>query len=132
MKSQRVFVSYSHNDADSSFIRKLTKDLEKAGVDVWVDAKDIRIGDNWLTSIHEAILNSTHFILIASESTNKSKWVQREYDLAVRSGKTLIPILVTGGEKLLDELGLDKENIVDARQNYQEAINNLAKVVKQG
>ena len=50
---RQLFISYSH--VDSSFVAKLSHDLQKAGIEVWFDTKEIRVGDSITMKVEEGI-----------------------------------------------------------------------------
>ena len=52
----KVFISYSRSE--KTFVRKLSNDLEKSGLDVWWDISNIKGGDIWVSSIESALITS--------------------------------------------------------------------------
>jgi SH3-like domain-containing protein len=87
----KVFISYSRKDID--FARKLAGDLEKAGYDVWWDITDLRGGDDWVSTIPQAISNSRYVIVVLSPTSIESAWVRKEYTQALSLRKKIIPIM---------------------------------------
>ena len=51
-----TFISYARKD--SSFVMRLTKDLQDAGVEVWLDKTSIDPGEDWDAAIEEAMETS--------------------------------------------------------------------------
>ncbi len=88
---QKVFISYSRKDMD--FVRKLAGDMEKAGYDVWWDITDLRGGDDWVRSLPAAIEASQFFIIVLTQNSIKSEWVQKEYTQALTLRKKIIPLM---------------------------------------
>lgn len=70
------FISYSSQD--ETFAEKLYTDLQEHGVRCWFAPKDIRIGDKILDSIFEAIRTREKVLLILSDRSVESDWVEDE------------------------------------------------------
>ena len=88
---EKVFISYSRKDID--FARKLAGDLEKAGYDVWWDITDLRGGDDWVSTIPQAISSSRYVIVVLSPTSIESEWVRKEYTQALSLRRKIIPIM---------------------------------------
>lgn len=80
MPEYDLFISYSHND--KPFVDRLVFDLEQHEIKVWLDQKNIAVGDSMTDSIRKGIDNSKYFAIIISENSRKSEWVKREVDIA--------------------------------------------------
>jgi hypothetical protein len=102
----RIFISYSSKD--KAFVRKLTKRIESQGYIVWLDEKELIAGDYLPKKIGEAIEKSRVSIVIVSNNSLESGWVQHEIsnalDHMIKGKMRLIPIL-TQDVKLPPELG---------------------------
>ncbi|MFZ4676029.1 MAG: toll/interleukin-1 receptor domain-containing protein [Nodosilinea sp.] len=61
--SQKVFVSY-HKDNNLA-VEKLHDDLQKRGIKIWLDAKDIKPGQPKRESLLKGIIDSDFFSLPA-------------------------------------------------------------------
>lgn len=77
----RVFISYSH--ADSSFAVRLEKALKKRSVDVWIDRKEILVGESLIGRIREGIDSSKFVCAVLSQQSLQSQWVKNELDIAM-------------------------------------------------
>ena len=77
----RVFISYSHSDA--TFAIKLEQALTERSIDVWIDRKEILVGDSLIERIREGIDTSQFVCAIISKNSAQSKWVQNELDIAM-------------------------------------------------
>ena len=77
----KVFLSYTHDDKD--FVSSLCSDLEGRGADVWIDEKNIDVGDSISKAVEEGISSSDYVCLVLSPSSVKRTWVQREYRAAL-------------------------------------------------
>ncbi len=87
----RIFIS--HSSQDSEFSTQLANDLREAPGEnsVWYDG-GLRAGDLWWPSIQNKVAQCDVFILIISPASMESKWVQREYGIALREDKLIIPL----------------------------------------
>ena len=93
----RVFVSHSHDD--KQIVRRIVQDLQRHGVEVWLDEDLILPGEQWTHKITEAFENSDAILVIMSRNTVKSQWQTSEIAFAVATQRTdpskrIIPVLV--------------------------------------
>src|SRR5215471_18602573 len=89
----------SHSNADKPFVRRLASDLRRAGVRIWLDEAELQIGDSLIEKIRGGIDDMDYVGAVLSTSSVKSKWVQRELDVAMNQeieGKRVkvLPILL--------------------------------------
>ncbi len=75
------FISYSHRD--ESLARRLHADLQDKGVRCWFAPHDMHIGDKIRPRIDEAIHLQDKLLLILSESSVTSDWVEHEVETAL-------------------------------------------------
>jgi hypothetical protein len=88
-----IFISYGHKDKD--YVHRLQEALQNEGFDVWIDDR-IDYGDEWPIVIQEKLDACDAFILVATENSFKSKWVQKEVTRAQRINKPFFPLLLSG------------------------------------
>jgi hypothetical protein len=88
-----VFVSYSHKDKD--YVHKPAAVMQSEGFEVWIDDR-IDYGTRWPIVVENAIDSCEAFILIASENSHTSEWVQHEFVRAQRLEKHVFPVLLSG------------------------------------
>jgi hypothetical protein len=92
--SKKAFVSYSRKDSD--FVLRYAGNLI-GDFDLWLDQWDIpRLleGDaDWDKAINDAILDCSHFLIILSPQSVKSKEVLGELRLALDENKIIVPVL---------------------------------------
>ena len=74
-----VFISHASEDKES-IARPLKNALTDAGLRVWYDESELKIGDRLHKSIDEGIAKSGFGIVILSENFFKKDWPQRELD----------------------------------------------------
>lgn len=92
-----IFLSHTHSD--KPFVRRLASDLRRAGVRIWLDEAELKIGDSLIEKIREGIDEMEYVGAVLSPSSVKSAWVQRELDVAMNQeiqGKRVkvLPILL--------------------------------------
>ncbi|HEY7350286.1 MAG TPA: toll/interleukin-1 receptor domain-containing protein [Ktedonobacterales bacterium] len=75
-----AFISYSSKDDE--FAKRLYNDLQGAGVRCWFAPEDLKIGDETRTRIDESIRLHDKLLLILSEHSIASAWVQKEVETA--------------------------------------------------
>ncbi|MCB1055596.1 MAG: toll/interleukin-1 receptor domain-containing protein [Acidobacteria bacterium] len=81
MKSPSIFISYNHGDI--AFVRRLTVDLQRLGVKVWVDEFEGMVGDSSVTAIESGIAASEYLGVVLSPNSMASSWVRRELEVAL-------------------------------------------------
>lgn len=74
------FISYSSQD--EAFAQRLYNDLQGKGVRCWFAPKDMRIGDEIRGSIDQAIRLHDKVLLVLSQHSIDSRWVQKEVETA--------------------------------------------------
>src|SRR5258708_7087551 len=74
------FISYSNKDRQ--FVRQLYGDLHDRGIRCWLDSEDLKIGDEIRPRIDEAIRIHDKLLLVLSEHSVKSTWVEKEVETA--------------------------------------------------
>jgi hypothetical protein len=105
-----IFISYSRRDLD--FVDNFAKRLRRRNFRIWIDRSDIKSGTNWRDAIQMAIKESSAIIVILSEESLKSEWVDIEWNEALDVGKPVICYLHgISAEKLPPRL--KKYNVLD-------------------
>ena len=74
------FVSYSNKN--SKFARKFYKDLQAAGVKCWFAPEDMKIGEKLRDALEKAMLGHNKLLLILSQDSMQSDWVEYEVETA--------------------------------------------------
>jgi len=74
------FISYSSKDQD--FANRLYTDLQDHNVRCWFASEDMKIGDKIRSSIDKSILLHDKLLLILSEHSVTSTWVEKEVETA--------------------------------------------------
>jgi hypothetical protein len=74
------FISYSTHD--QKFADLLHSQMQSKGARVWLATEDLKIGDKFRTKIDEAIRFYDKLLLVLSENSVKSPWVEAEVEAA--------------------------------------------------
>lgn len=91
------FISYSSKDEE--FVRRLHADLQDNGVRCWYAPEDMKIGDKIRDSIDQAIRVREKLLLVLSQDSINSSWVENEVETALEEeGRVkrsiLFPIMI--------------------------------------
>jgi hypothetical protein len=138
------FISYSSKDQD--FADRLYADLQSNNVRCWFAHEDLKIGDRIRDRIDESIRLRDKLLLILSESSIASEWVEHEVESALeeerRKGHTILfPIriddAVMESGKAWAALIRRSRNIGDFtgwknHDSYQKAFSRLLRDLKAG
>ncbi len=79
------FISFSVTD--QPFVERLYTDLQANGVRCWYFPEDMKIGDKIYEKIDESIRLYDKLVLVLSETSLASEWVEREVDIALAKEK---------------------------------------------
>jgi TIR domain-containing protein/HEAT repeat protein len=86
-----IFICY--NQADADFAAILRNQIEKAGIDTWMDMGRLRPGQDWSEEIDQAIMNAYALVVIMSPEAKTSEYVTYEWSFALGAGIKVIPVL---------------------------------------
>ncbi|MBX3605851.1 MAG: TIR domain-containing protein [Piscinibacter sp.] len=103
-----LFVSYSRRDRE--FAERLAQALERAGLRVWVDLKDIRPSEEWLAAIHAAIEGADAVVFVVSpDSVDPTSVCAQEIEHAALHHKRFVPVVCravdTRAQRIPDVVG---------------------------
>jgi tetratricopeptide (TPR) repeat protein len=122
---KKIFIS--HTTADDTFVTDLRKALENQGLDVWIDSQDMRGGDTLKTEIESAIKDAAAFIVVISNNTFDSIWVQQEAKFAqevlIPKKIPVVPVLIDGKTPNAVKLFFKDEPVaIQIKNNLQESM----------
>ena len=99
MDSAHIFISHASDDDD--FVKELRIALEGQRLPVWVDSRNLRGSDQLWPELSRSIAEARHFIVVFSQDSIASGWVQRELQHALdiekqrlTDGFRVIPLLL--------------------------------------
>lgn len=87
-----VFISHSHDDADFAELLKLQ--LEKNGINGWMDNEKLKIGQDWRQEIDEGIANSIALIVVMSPEAKNSEYVTYEWAFGWGKQIPIFPVML--------------------------------------
>ncbi len=127
----KVFIC--HSSLDHDFVKKLADRLKQDSIDVWIDDWMINVGDSITQKINEALEKSSFFIIVFSENSISSEWVNKELNATLmrqllKKDIKILPLLLGLTAEKLPPLLMD---IYSAR--FEEGILNeeeYAKLIK--
>jgi hypothetical protein len=89
----------SHNYRDKDFVRRLAVDLQRLGGSVWLDEREMEIGDSIVAVVQKGIATADYVGVVLSPHSMQSNWVQREMEAAIaeenKTGRVkVLPLLL--------------------------------------
>ncbi len=125
----KVFISYSH--ADREFVTSLFNDLTRERINVWLDEREIKVGDSLIQKIESGINDSSFLVIILSSNSIASAWVREELKAALYlqlSEKKIVvlPVLLNDCEI---PLFLRDKKYADFRKDYKSGLSSLLNAV---
>ena len=100
LRQLRAFLS--HSTQDKLLVSNLAKYLLAKGIDAWYAEWEIIPGDSLRRKVDEGIGKASHFLVILSPSSLRSRWVQTELDAGmvkrIEGTCTLIPVVYGLGD----------------------------------
>ncbi|MCP4350818.1 MAG: TIR domain-containing protein [Desulfobacterales bacterium] len=133
MRQVKVFISYAREDIEVA--ERLYSDLKNAGVEPWIDEKDLLPGQNWELTVTNTIKESSFFLALLSEnSVSKRGFVQQELKIALtfldRSSPTdifIIPVRLNKCEPVDERL--QALHRVDLFPSYKDGFEKILRVL---
>lgn len=110
----KVFIS--HSSKDKSFVHKLKEELSKDNLlKFWIDENEILAGDDIQKTITDSLKEMDYLLLVISENSIKSHWVNFEVSqfIGADKNKRIIPIILSKGQNFPEPI----DNLV-RRLNY--------------
>ncbi len=78
--SNEIFIS--HSSKDDAFVKELRQTLELFGQKTWVDSRELTAGEFLKPTLEKAIREANFFLLIVSNASLDSEWVEWELETA--------------------------------------------------
>lgn len=77
----------SHSQGDETFAGRLYDRLRDANINCWLHNKDMKYGQDIIDPVNDVIRMRNNVLLICSEYSLKSAWVEDEIDKALAAEK---------------------------------------------
>lgn len=120
VKISSVFISYSHDHR--AFAGRLTSDLRRRGVKVYIDQR-LQVGDGWQKQLAVAIGNTDAFVLLMTPSSVASEYVEWELDTALALKKKVFPLMYQPSDVPKTIISLQ---YIEIGQDYKKGLDQLA------
>ena len=91
-----VFVSYARADG-ADIASRLVRDLGVAGIEAWLDRRELYGGLAWRRQIVDAIGEAAYLVLVLTPSALASDVVAWEWQTARRLGACVLPVRADPG-----------------------------------
>ena len=119
-----IFISYSTKD--QKVVDALSAYLEQNGIGCFVAYRDIPNGIVWAKAVTEAIESCKLMIVVFSENFNSSKQVDREIEMCIEEGKSVLTFKIENVEfKGVKKYFLKNLNWIDAFPNPENSFKKL-------
>jgi len=120
---QSVFISHSHQDHD--FVAKLNQALRERDIRTWFSPEEIRPGSKLSESIFSAIDSFDRLIVVLSEHSMSSQWVNSELHRAYQRQRSekqniLFPISIVPYAKVKEWRSFDSDSGKDIAVELRE------------
>lgn len=120
-----VFISYCHQDKER--VSLFASIIAKNNFDIWMDVKDIPLGESLISTISKALNSADIYMLFISNNSVKSPWISEELNIALSKNITnkkprIIPVLL---DDCSIPSALSGRLYLDARKSIHEALYQL-------
>jgi len=124
-KRPTIFLCHSSND--KPFVRKLADNLERFGLRVWLDEKDIKVGMSIRESIESGMKNSDYLLIVLSKSSINKEWVKKELNAAFaleaeKKTNFILPVIV---EKIKLPIFLKDKKYADFTNSFERGFDEI-------
>jgi len=123
----RYFLSYARGDAQ--FALRMADDLRAAGIDLWVDERDILPSQRWDRAVEAALRDCMAVVILLSPRSVASENVLDEVAFAMDHAKDVIPVLIEACDV---PMRMNRLQRVDFTGDYQAALERCRSVLGQG
>jgi hypothetical protein len=93
MSEPKIFISYSHKDADRAWIRAFADSLQRHGAKVWFDESEVRAGEPLREAIEKGLRSSDVVVSLVTPESVSRPYLFFEIGAAVGMGKRVVAIL---------------------------------------
>lgn len=119
-----------HATRDKPLVRRIAHELERFGIKVWLDEREIRVGDSLREKIEQGLTDADYVVIALSKHSLSRPWVQKEINAAFAReissrSKVILPALL---EDARIPLLLQDKVYADFSSSFENGIQNLLKV----
>ncbi|MCM1236188.1 MAG: toll/interleukin-1 receptor domain-containing protein [Ruminococcus flavefaciens] len=91
-EKKKIFVS--HSSKDEKVVNDILELLRQLNISYWKAPEMIPVGSNYAREIPRAIKECEIFLLVLSEASQVSIWIEKEIDMAINCRKTIVPVKI--------------------------------------
>jgi hypothetical protein len=117
------FISYCREEV--TFVDSLADELEKRGINTWVDIRDLIPGTGWQKQLDDGVENAEGILLVVSKESMKSRAVTDEWTKAINKWNKPVTLLIFEPAKIPDAILNLKPKWVDFTSNFNKALDQL-------
>ena len=130
-----LFISHASEDKEA-FVKPLAIALKKAGLKVWYDEFELKVGDSLTGSIDKGLIDSDYGIVVLSEAFFTKKWT--DYELRsllikeINSKRVILPIIHNISVEKIQEhsLFLSDAKALSSKEPMPQLVDNILEVVR--
>lgn len=124
-------VFLSHANIDKPMVNLIYKDLLDQEFEVWYDKDNIHGGNKWTKAIQDGIDNSKVLVVVWTENSSKSEWVDREIVWASSKNIPIIPLMMDDAELTISVVTIQHINAsMSYFSKFPELISRIQKYVQ--
>lgn len=127
-----MYIFISHSAHDKVFVRRLADSLAFYGVPLFLDEREIKVGDNMPAKLYDALERATHVVYVLSKNSICSVWVKEELSVAKmrqldKLGCRILPVLIddTRPPSTVAHIKYADFRKWEAKESYLEALQEL-------
>lgn len=128
MTAPFYFISYSRSQL--YFAESVAVHLQRMKVDVWFDLQQLKTGEDWASEIKRGLDECAGVVLIVSQRSMASKYVELEWKAALDTGKPVYLVYFEPADLTDDRLKTCPA--LDGRGRFKPAMRQLARAITQG
>lgn len=129
----KVFMCYGRDDI--VLARRLYSDLQREGIEAWLDTEKLHPGQHWKLEITRAMKSCSHFlVLLSNNSISKSGYLQNElrialelYEESLQAGHSIIPVRLEDCK--VPQRKLNEIHWVDLFPSYDKGFSKILKAL---
>jgi hypothetical protein len=125
-----LFISYAHQDA--AYVNQLATALRQESLRVWHDQGLLRMGEEFLAGMQQALEESRFFLLVISPDYLASQWTNFEMGVALSRRQPLIPLYLRPVDQAALPASIHRLTGLSAQDvSPKQVAHLLAKTIKQ-
>lgn len=128
--AKKIFLSHTHRD--KKMVRRLAKDLQAAGVAVWLDEWRVDVGESVPMRVQAGLTESPFVGVWLTKNSVESPWVEKEWQTALHEelSDRRVRVLPLLGEDCEIPLLLKDKVYADFTQSYEQGLSELLDALK--